>query len=198
MAKDKEGRGWLSKMDRLPDEAGHVVAWAALELGAMERPQTEIYAEFRDKLIALQGELGLGFDIPSFSAFNRFSTKKAMMTRVLEQRNKITEALADKLTPKSSDDLTKYLTETLKTLIGDMIEAAMMGRANVSTKNVMELSSALRQVITAQATSSKHRRTLDAEVDIKIEETIETVSKQVGLSTEQVAQIRRDVLGVRE
>ena len=60
------GRGRLSGIDLLPAEADDIVVWANRELSKRERTQTDIYAEFRDKLIALQGEQGLAFDIPAF------------------------------------------------------------------------------------------------------------------------------------
>ena len=79
------GRGRLSAIDLLPDECSVLISWAAQELAGRDRTQLDIYAEFKTKLIALQGETGVGFDIPSFSAFNRHSLRLSQMTRRLEQ-----------------------------------------------------------------------------------------------------------------
>src|SRR5690606_17309371 len=117
----RRGRGRLSGIELLPPEADDIVIWASRELSKRERTQTDIYAEFRDKLIALQGEQGLGFDIPAFSSFNRFSIKQAELGRRLEETRQSSSSLAARLEGIGNEDLTTMVIEALKTLIFEIV-----------------------------------------------------------------------------
>ncbi|TIV30502.1 MAG: DUF3486 family protein, partial [Mesorhizobium sp.] len=92
----RKGRGQLSAIERLPEECGPIIAWAATELQNRDRTQTEIYQEFFLKMQELQAEHKgeLEFVIPSFSAFNRYSIKLAMMTRRLEDTREIAATIS--------------------------------------------------------------------------------------------------------
>lgn len=61
-----KARGRLSAIDLLPEECSDTISWASQALADRDRSQLDIYAEWKTKLIALQGEIGLDFDIPSF------------------------------------------------------------------------------------------------------------------------------------
>ncbi|MGM5088014.1 DUF3486 family protein [Rhizobium leguminosarum] len=199
-----KGRGKLSAIDLLPDECEPIVSWAAHELANRDRTQLEIFAEFKTKLIALQGELGLAFDIPSFSAFNRYSIRLAMLSRRLEQTRDIAETLSQRMDAAGSDDLTLIAAEAIKTLIFEVLQSS--GEAGISPKGAMELANALRAAAAAQASSSNRRLKLEAEdkarkaeADMKAnaERALDTLSKEPGISKEAIARARRDFLGVR-
>lgn len=199
-----KGRGRLSNIDLLPDECDAVVSWAAQELADHSRTQTEIYSEFRDKLIAIQGEHGIDFDIPSFTAFNRYSVKLAQMTRRLEQTREIASTLSQRMDATGSDDLTRIAAEAIKSLIFEVLQAA--GEGGISPKGAMELANALRAASAAQATSSNRRLKLEAEEkarrveeDMKAnaEKALDALSREPGISKEAIARARRDFLGVR-
>lgn len=199
-----KGRGKLSAIDLLPDECEPIVSWAAHELANRDRTQLEIFAEFKTKLIALQGELGLAFDIPSFSAFNRYSIRLAMLSRRLEQTRDIAETLSQRMDAAGSDDLTLIAAEAIKTLIFEVLQSS--GEAGISPKGAMELANALRAAAAAQASSSNCRLKLEAEdkarkaeADMKAnaERALDTLSKEPGISKEAIARARRDFLGVR-
>ncbi|WP_428700193.1 DUF3486 family protein [Stappia sp.] len=194
MARPK-GRGRLSAIDILPEECDAAVTWAAQELTGRDRTQTEIYAEFREKLIAVQGETGASFDVPSFSSFNRYSVKLAAMARRIEETRNIATALSDRLDAGASDDLTVIAAEAIKTLIFEILQSA--GEGGLSTKGAQELANALRAAAAAQSVSTSRRQKVEAEIAEKFEEVVDTVGKEAGLSGERVAQLRRDFLGVR-
>jgi hypothetical protein len=194
MARPK-GRGRLSALDILPNECDAVVAWAAQELTGRDRTQTEIYAEFREKLIAVQGETGAGFDIPSFSSFNRYSVKLAAMARRIEETRNIATALSDRLDAAASDDLTVIAAEAIKTLIFEILQSA--GDGGLSTKGAQELANALRAAAAAQSVSTARRQKVEAEFAEKVDEVVEKVGSEAGLSGEAVARLRREFLGVR-
>jgi len=192
---ERRGRGRLSSIDLLPPECDAVVVWAAEQLAAMERTQTDIYAEFRERLIAVQGETGAAFDVPSFSSFNRYSVRLATMARRLDQTREIAASLSDRMDAGSSDDLTVIAAEAIKTLIFELLQAK--GEAGISTKGAEELANALRAAAAAQKVSTSRRREIEQELSDRVDEVVEEVGREAGLSAERVAQIRRDVLGVR-
>jgi hypothetical protein len=164
-------------------------------LTSRDRTQTEIYAEFREKLIAVQGETGASFDVPSFSSFNRYSVKLAAMARRIEETRNIATALSDRLDAAASDDLTIIASEAIKTLIFEILQSA--GDGGLSTKGAQELANALRAAAAAQSVSTARRQKVEAEFAEKVDEVVEKVGSEAGLSGEAVARLRREFLGVR-
>ena len=200
----QKGRGRLSAIDLLPEECDPIVSWAAQELAARNRSQLGIYAEFKTKLIALQGEQGIDFNIPSFQAFNRYSIRLAMLSRRLEQTREIAETLSERMDAAGSDDLTLIAAEAIKTLIFEVLQSS--GEAGISTKGAQELANALRAAAAAQASSSNRRIKLEAEekarkaeADMKAnaERALDVLSNEPGVSKEAIARARREFLGIR-
>jgi hypothetical protein len=199
-----KGRGWLSLIDKLPDECQGVVSWAAKELANMDRTQVDVYSEFRQKLIALQGEQGLDFDIPSFRSFSRYSVRLAELSKTIEQARNIAATLADRFDVTGSDDLTIIAAEAIKAL---MLETVMMStNGKLTPKAAMELGTALKQLSAAQATSSNRRlkieaeeklRKIEAEMNDKAGKALDMLSSEPGVSKEAIARARREFLGVR-
>ena len=78
-----EGRGRLSSIDLLPEEAQDDILWALGELNQRQRTQADILFELNDRLEAK------GFEAISKSAFNRNSTKLAARSRRIAERQQI-------------------------------------------------------------------------------------------------------------
>ncbi len=194
MAK-RAGRGRLSAIDLLPPECDELISWAAREFAKRQRTQLDIYREWKTKLIALQGEIGIGFDIPSFSAFNRYSTRLAEMTRRLEQTREIAGAISDRFDAATSDDLTLIAAEAIKTLVFELLQEG--GEAGLDPKGAMQLAGALYRATQAQGVSTARRLKVEQEFEQKAEAAIEKVAAEAGLSGDRVAQLRREFLGVR-
>lgn len=193
-----KGRGRLSAMEQLPDACSPAIAWASEELRNRDRTQTDIYEEFYQKLDAIRVENRgeLEFTIPSFSAFNRHSLRLAALARRMDETREIAGTLADSFDAGASDDLTVIAAEAIKTLIFEILTDA--GESGVDPKGAMQLANALRAASQAQGVSTARRKTVEAAFETKVAEVVEKTGAQVGLSAEQVAQIRRDVLGVRK
>lgn len=199
-----KGRGRLTAIDQLPEECDPIVSWAAHELADRERSQVEIYGEFKQKLIGLQGEQGLAFDIPSFSAFNRYSIRLAMVSRRMEQTREIAATLSERMDATASDDLTLIAAEAIKTLIFEVLQSR--GEAGLDPKGAMELANALRAASAAQVNSSNRRLKLEAEQKAKrveaemrdnAERALDVLSTEPGISKEAIARARSEFLGVR-
>jgi len=188
MASGRTTRGQLSSFDRLPREVDDIVAWAATALQAMEETQTDIYAEFvtrcETRMKEYRGELE--FDIPSFSSFNRYSTRQAAMTARLRTAREISAAMAKTFDNRTSDDLTLMAGEAIKTLVWELLGNA--GEAGLSSKNAMELAGALKSVTQAQQ---------GKKFDEEVKEAVDKVAKAKGLSAETAEQIKAQILGVK-
>lgn len=192
----KRGRGRLSNIDLLPAECDDAVAWAAQELAKRKRSQTEIHAEFRDKLLAIQGEFGVDFDIPSFTAFNRYSVNLARMTRRIEETREIAATIAQRMDAEASDELTLITAEAIKTLIYELLQATEDG--GLDPKGAMQLANALRSAVQAQSVSSARRQKVEADFADKAKQAVQTVAKARGLSDEAASEILDKLLGVNK
>ncbi len=192
----KQGRGRLNRIELLPEACAHVVTWAAEELQRRDRTQTEIYEEFVGKLQAVdrehRGELEI--DIPSFSAFNRYSLKLATLTQRLNQTREIATALASKFDAGASDDLTLIASEAIKTLVFELVTNG--GEAGFDPKSAKALADALFSATRAQGVSTNRRIKVEKEFADKVDQAVETVAKAKGLTRETAADIKRNILGV--
>lgn len=193
-----------SAIDLLPEECEGIVAWAFQELANTRRSQVEIYAEFKQQLIALQGELGLGFDIPHFSSFNRHSMRLGRLSRKRVRAQEIAHAVASQTSDTDADEMTQATTLMLKTLLMEVIEGSL--DKGVSFKEAKDAATAVRQLSLAETTSTSGRQKLQAEkkakqveADMKAnaEKALDTLSREPGISKEAIARARRDFLGVR-
>lgn len=196
---DRQTRGRLSSIDTLPDEAELIVAWAAEELAATKRTQIDIYAEFKQKLIAIQGEFGLAFDIPSYSSFHRHSVRLSALTRRLQRMRAVASAIVERDDAASADDITMAATLTIKTLILELAEAG--GEAGFKPKDAKAMADALRSLSAAENVSTARRQKVEAQISRMAEnadQAIETVGKEAGLSKDRIAQLKKEFLGVRD
>lgn len=192
----RRGRGRLSSIDLLPPEADDVVVWASRELAARERTQLDIYAEFRTKLIALQGEQGLDFNIPAFSSFNRFSIRQAVLGRRIEETREIATSLADRFDGVGNEDLTVMVIEALKTLIFEIVSAD----EGASAEDAMMMAKAVHSLVSASKMSDSQRQVFNERLAAATDEAIDkatAVAHEAGVSADRIAQMRRELLGVR-
>lgn len=195
----RRGRGRLSSIDLLPAEADDIVVWASRELATRERTQLDIYADFKQRLIGLQGEQGLSFDIPAFSSFNRFSIKQATLGRRLEETREISSALAARLDGIGNEDLTTMVIESIKTLIFEIVSAT--GEAGASAEDAMMMARAVQSLVAASKMSNAQRQKFQEELTAATDEAIDKVAivaREAGVSASTIAQIRREFLGVRD
>lgn len=186
MSNRRTGRGRLSSIDLLPDEAQPDVEWALEELRARKLQQTEIF----DTFVARLAEKDI--EPPSRSAFNRYSVRKAIQFRQLDEARRISNELVAALGADGADDLTVAVSEMLKVTAMQMLEGGVH-----DPKGVMELARAIQAAVGAQKTSLEHRKKLEDRIMAKASKAIDAVAKEGGLSAERVSQLRREFLGVR-
>ena len=191
-------RGHLSGIERLPEECGPAIAAAAAALQDRARTQKEIHDEFVAELERLKEEHHgeLEFTIPSFSAFNRYSIKLAVMSHRMNQTREIASTIASKFDAQASDDLTLIAAEAIKTLVFELLTSA--GEAGIDPKGAMSLANALRAATQAQGVSTARRQKVEKEFGEKVTEAVQAVAKAKGMSTETSDAILGQILGVQK
>ena len=191
------GRGRLSNIQLLPRECEGIVAWAAQELQNTDRTQTDIYQEFHTKLESLKAEYRgeLEFTIPSFQAFNRYSMRLATFAAEIEQAREMTKAIAQRFDAEGEDDLARMGAMAIKSLVTNII--ASRGAKNIAPKEAAELASALRAAAQAEGVSTTRRQKVEKEFAKGVEDAVETVARQKGMTAEVAEAIKAQILGVR-
>ena len=188
-------RGRLSSFDTMPPEAEPILAWAAQEMAARTRTQTDIYAEFVlqcERLMSdSRGELE--FKVPAFASFHRHGVRLARLTRRLDQTRQIVAQIAESFDAKESDDLTIMLGETIKSLTLHLLAE---GDENMDPKDVMQLATAFKQATQAMGVSTDRRRRLEAEFAAKVDRAVGEVAKVAGMTAETVELVKARILGV--
>jgi hypothetical protein len=183
-----EGRGRLSSIDLVPEEAQDDILWALGELNKRKRSQADILFELNDRLAVH------GIEPISKSAFNRKAIRLAAATRRLDESRHIFAGLADQFTPEKVDASNLVLGEVLKMLVYELTEEGAEGR---SPKEAMELARAYLATIQGQKISTERRRTLEVEFKAKAEKAVEAVAKAKGLTADTVDAIKERILGIR-
>jgi hypothetical protein len=183
----REGRGRLSSMDLLPEEAQEDVLWAVGELNKREKTIDAILFEFNDRLAAKD------IDPISRSAFHRKSLKLAAMSNRLNEARHIFHGLAPQFTAEKVDEHTVVLGEFIKLLIFELAQAE---GGDLGTKGAMELARAHLAVIQGQKISSDRRAKLEADFKKDAAAAIEKVTKTRGVSAEVAEDLRRQLFNV--
>ncbi|MDR6708156.1 hypothetical protein J2X73_002527 [Novosphingobium sp. 1748] len=183
----REGRGRLSSIDLLPDEAEEDVVWALDQLRERKLPQNVILAEFNERLA------DRGIAPVSKSAWSRFAVRKAIQFRKLDEVQRISGELVASLGADGPDQVTIMVAEMIKLASFQALE-----KGDVPTKGIKELSQSLQAAVNAQRASAEHRRKAQEEVDKRISDAAAKVAdlgKKGGVSPETLAEINR-ALGV--
>lgn len=177
----------LSSIDLLPPDAEQDVVWAVAEIEANNRLQIDILAEFNARL----ADRGIGPISPS--AFSRFALRKRLAFRRLKEVREISNALATTLEPGGDDALTIAVAQLIKTAVFEQLEQG----GKIDSKGVMELAKALQSTVSAQRASTARRQQVEQAASEKASKVIDAVATEAGLSSERIAQLRREFLGVR-
>lgn len=183
----REGRGRLSSIDLLPEEATPDVVWALEQLRERSMPQNAILDEFNKRLA------DRGIAKVSKSAWSRYAVRKAIQFRKLDEVQRMSAELVASLGTEGPDQVTVAVAEMLKLAAFQRLEDG-----EVSTKGIMELARALSSAVSAQKTSAEHRKRLEQEVRDRVDKAIEKAG-EAGASPDAQAvlkRIREDVYGI--
>jgi hypothetical protein len=184
----REGRGRLSSIDTLPEEAEPLIVWALEALRERKMTQAAILDEFNWRLE------DLGVPPISKSAFNRWSLRKAFQLKRLDEVRVISSELIANLGSGGAEEVTLAAAEMLKVGIFQVLEG------QPDAKELEALARALNAAVAAQKTSADHRKKLEEREAAMVEKVVDRATdaaREAGLGADVVAQMRRDVLGVR-
>lgn len=184
---EPRGRGRLSSIDQLPEEADEDVHWATTELNARKLTQDEIRHELNDRLARK------GLDEISRSAFNRRAVKMAALSKRVGEARALFEGLAPQFTAERMDQSTVVIGEFIKLLI---FELAQSEGGAIGAKGAMELAKGQLAVIQAQKLSTDRRAKLEAEFKRDASVAIDRVAAAKGLSSEARDALKADFLGI--
>jgi len=184
----RRGRGRLSRLDMLPDEAQPDLVWLNQELRTGQRPQIELLDLFNARLSVH------GIEPISSSSFNRYSVRKAVQFKELDETRRISIELAEMLGTDSADKMTIAVGELLKLASFKMLEAG-----GLEAMDLMSLGRAMKDVTSAQKQSADYRRVLEREFADKVAEAkkaVAAVGKAHGVSVEAMQKITDILSGV--
>lgn len=177
----REGRGRLSSIDMLPEEAEPDIVWALEQLREREKPSKMILAEFNSRLA------DRGIASVSKSAWGRWSIRKAIQFRRLDEARHIASELVPSLGTDGPDHVTVMIAEMVKVSALELLEGG-----EVSSKGLMELSRAVSSAVAAQKVSAENRRKLEDEVEQRLAKAAAAVSdvgKAAGVGPETLQKI---------
>lgn len=192
------GRGRLSEIDRLPEWADEAKMAALVALKERHLTQLEILDKFNAALRAAAWENGVT-DPPqiSLSAFNRTAVRLAVHGRRMEETREIAAVLAPKIDEAGDSSLTLLISETIKTLVFEMLgNAGELSADGDTAEMLMFTSRALKHAEEAKKISTEQRRKYESEFQAKANEAVEKVVKARGGSAEDIAALR-EAIGVQ-
>ncbi|MFG1318014.1 phage protein Gp27 family protein [Xanthobacter autotrophicus] len=192
------GRGRLSEIDRLPEWADEAKMAALVALKERKLTQLEILDQFNAALRAAAWENGVT-DPPqiSLSAFNRTAVRLAVHGRRMEETREIAAVLAPKIDEAGDSSLTLLISETIKTLVFEMLgNAGELSADGDTAEMLMFTSRALKHAEEAKKISTEQRRKYESEFQAKANEAVEKVVKARGGSAEDIAALR-EAIGVQ-
>lgn len=180
-------RNRLSSIDLLPPEADDDIVWAVREIEAGKRLLKDVLKEFNARL----ADRGIG--AISDSAWTRYAVRKRAAFQELKEVRDISNAIVASLEPGSDDALTIAVAQFAKTAAFKLFQQG----TPLDSKSIMEIGKAVQSIESAKRTSATVRKEVEREIAQKAAQTIESVAKEAGLSSERIAQLRREFLGVR-
>lgn len=185
-------RGRLSSLDLLPIEAEEDVAWAFAQLRERKKTQEEIREQLNLKL-KLKGLAPI-----SSSAFNRAAVRTSRMAHRLGEVREMASALASKFEDGGDEHLTLMVSETLKTLVFEMLENAGNLKANPLTAEMMaNFATAIASAERAKKISADTRKLIEKDFQKKADAAIERVGAFKGMSDEAKQEFRGLLFGKR-
>ncbi|WJS05192.1 DUF3486 family protein [Roseibium aggregatum] len=183
----RSGRGRLSSLEMLPEEADGDLLWLNDELRNGNRPQTAILKDFNARL----ADRGIG---PiSKGSFSRYSVRKAREWRDYDERLRLSRSLVESMGPDGADKMTVAISERLKIAVDQVL-----AEGNLGPKEIASLARANRAAVSAQRDAVELRRSIEEEQRKKLEEvaaSVAEVATKAGISEDTMAEINRRIVG---
>lgn len=173
----------LSSIDALPDELR-----AAIQRAIAERRLTV------DGLVELVNEAGHSV---SRSAMGRYRKTAAQRLATLRETQEIAGEWMAQVKAQPDGDVGQLLAEMLKLLAYQTQMDMQLDEKAIDPLQLTRLSQMIRNLATADVTRTKLREEANKAARAEAADISTAVAREAGLSEDRVAQIRRDVLGIR-
>lgn len=182
----RKGRGRLSSIEMLPEEAQEAVNWAATAIEERKLPLNEILAEFNRRLVAL------GLEPVSKSAFSRYAVRQAILYREIEEGRRTTAELIDKFDLKGDKPLDVAFAEMLK-----VSALARVRPGQIDEDALLALARTIKIIAETEriAEDNRERRRQREEDERKKAEAVSQQTRRAGVSEGTLTEINR-LLGV--
>lgn len=183
----RKGRGRLSSIEMLPEEAQEAVNWAATSIEERKLPLNEILAEFNRRLVAL------GLEPVSKSAFSRYAVRQAILYREIEEGRRTTAELIEKLDLKGDKPLDVAFAEMLK-----VSALARVRPGQIDEDGLLALARTIKIIAETERISEENReRRKQRDDDEKRKaEAVSQQTRRAGVSAETLSTIN-ELLGVK-
>lgn len=185
------GRGRLNSIQLLPVEAEEDVAWAFQALRERKKTSEEILESFNLRLAVK------GIGPISKSAFNRASIRAARHATRLGEVREIATALATKFEEGTDENVTIMVSETIKTLIFEMLENSKTLSATPMTAEMMaNFANALKASEQAEKVAADKKKVVNDAFRKQADAAIEKVAQVRGLSPQAKEEFKKLLFGV--
>jgi len=190
----RKGRGRLSSIEMLPDHAAEAVQEALSRLAERDMDQQSILADLNARLA------GLDPPVPSISksAFNRYSMRFAAQAGKLAEAREMAAAMAERMDEMPEGDVGLMLGETVKVLINDVIMDGMLSGESPSILVLKEASNALKALEQGRLANAKTSQIKVRDFVEQAADVASTAAQANGLTSDTVAAIRSEILGVAQ
>lgn len=144
-----------------------------------------------EKLDGLMGE-----DAPSRSAVGRYVKGAREQMQRYREAQEMAKIWVGKLEDDPNSDIGRLLSEMLRTVAFQQLATAGDDGAEVSTKDVMFLAGAIKDLANADKVSMERELKIRSEVAKQAAEKATEVAKRGGMSKEMVNNLRSELLGI--
>lgn len=190
MSSLKRGRGRLSVIDMLPDEAREDIDWALGELAERKREQKDILEEFNLRLCSK------GIEPIAKSTFNRYSLKLARHARAMTEVREVAAMWAERMDEEPDGDVGRLINETIKTLIYEVVSDVPMDDAADSLKMLGQAALALQRLEQARGVNFRAALLKKEKFLADAAKEVEKAMKAKGMGAETVEAVKKLILGV--
>jgi Bacteriophage Mu, Gp27 len=189
---EKTTRGRASTIDTLPGDI-------KVELDRLLPKKGVTQKEILQTINTLLDEAGIEKEI-SRSSLNRYASRMSKVGARIRDMREVANIWTSKLGDAPTGEVTKLLTETLKTIALETTLNAVDGDEPVSPKLINELALAISRIEKAAEISDRReaeiRTAYQAEIETALNEAEGTLIEQQGLTRETIACIKKEILGI--
>ena len=187
---ERRTRGKPSKIKLLPDAI-------KTKLDELLRDGKMTQAAIVEHVNTLIIDAGLSIDDQiSKPGINRYSTQMHTAGQRIQEARAVSEQWVAKLGNKPSGDVSQILIEMVRTLAFEQVLKKSQSGETVEPKFIKDLATGIEKLEKAATTSHKREKEIRLAFAEQAADAAEEVAKQAGLTSDGIAMIKREILGI--